>query len=174
MMMNCTALQFSDSVIIMPRLIHLALFLVLLVCLQGCGLPRNSPPPTLLPANAHKIVKTAYSQVGKKYRAGGHSPNRGFDCSGLIWWAYKQNGIDVPRITADQAKMGRSVSRKKAQSGDIVVFKTGQGPHGLHTGLYAGNGNFIHSPRSGKKVCLERMDKTFWQKHLVSIRRICR
>lgn len=148
--------------------------LLLCICLfvPACGLFKSSPPPQPLPPKAHKVVKTAYTQMGKNYRLGSASPRKGFDCSGLIWWAYKQNGIKVPRITSEQAKIGKAVPRKKVRSGDIVVFKTGQGPRGLHTGLYAGSGAFIHSPRAGKQVCMESLDKIFWKKNLISIRRV--
>lgn len=83
---------------------------LLAALLTGCGLFRpadNGPTPV----KAQKVVHTAYSQMGKKYRLGGASPQKGFDCSGLIWWAYRQNGLNVPRITVDQARAGQSVPK---------------------------------------------------------------
>ena len=56
--------------------------------------------------------------------------------------------------------------------GDIVVFKTSNSPRGLHTGIYAGNGSFIHSPKAGEKVRLESINIDYWKKKLVSFRRI--
>ena len=67
---------------------------LLALLLSGCGMFRpadNGPAPV----KAQKVVHTAYSQMGKQYRLGGASPQKGFDCSGLIWWAYRQNGMRV-------------------------------------------------------------------------------
>lgn len=156
-----------------PRLTMIGIACVML---GGCGFLNfgggeadNGPTP----ASAHKVVNTARAQMGKKYISGGSSPQKGFDCSGLVWFAYRQNGIDVPRITVDQAKSGRAVSSRYARPGDIVVFRTGQSPRGLHTGVYAGKGSFIHSPGKGKKVRLENI-APYWQSKLVSIRRVVR
>lgn len=149
------------------------ILLCMSLSLTACGF-FSSPSPPPLPAKAHKVVKTAYTQIGKRYRLGGSSPGKGFDCSGLIWWAYKQNGINVPRITSEQAKFGKSVPRKKLRSGDIMVFRTNSGPRGLHTGIYAGSRSFIHSPSSGKKVCMECIDNSYWKAKLISIRRVTR
>lgn len=147
--------------------------LCLALMLTGCGFfaskPTIEPPDSV---RTHKLVKTAYAQMGKRYRSGGCSPRQGFDCSGLVWWAYRQNGIKVPRITADQARTGRKVSKKAARPGDILVFRTGRSPRGLHTGIYAGEEKFIHSPSSGKTVCLERLSHPYWGDRLIAIRRV--
>lgn len=141
--------------------------------LSGCGLfkPADRGPA---PATAHKVVKAAYSQMGKKYRLGGASPQKGFDCSGLIWWAYRQNGLKVPRVTTDQARTGQAVPKNLARPGDIVVFRTGQSPRGLHTGIYAGGNAFIHSPRRGERVRMESMNIPYWRNKLISVRRVVR
>lgn len=138
--------------------------------LGGCGMFTGSPPPPNFKCTG--VVKTAYNQVGKKYRMGGASPQKGFDCSGLVWWSYKQHGIKLPRITTDQAKTGKAVPKKQVKPGDILVFKTGQSPRGLHTGLYAGADSFIHSPGKGKKVCLEKLSAAYWRNKLIAVRRI--
>lgn len=138
--------------------------------LSGCGLLATSDVSPHIKCT--DVVKTAYSQVGKKYRLGGSSPQRGFDCSGLVWWSYKQHGVKLPRITTDQARIGKAVSKKQAKPGDIVVFRTSQSPRGLHTGLYAGADKFIHSPGKGKKVCLDELSAPHWKGKLVSVRRI--
>lgn len=154
------------------RLVVLSLVIGLL---SGCGFfsrQKTIDPPASV--KTHKIVRTAYAQLGKRYRAGGDSPARGFDCSGLVWWSYKQHGIKVPRISRDQARTGKKVTKKAARPGDIVVFKTSHSPNGLHTGIYAGEEKFIHSPSKGKTVCLESMAAPFWNKSLLSIRRVGR
>lgn len=154
------------------RLSLVALLAIFTLYISGCSFTSSRPSPTPpVAAKTNKIVKVAFSQVGKKYALGGASPQKGFDCSGLVWWSYKQHGIKVPRITADQAKAGKSVPKKHARAGDIVVFKTSNSPRGLHTGIYCGDGKFIHSPRLGKRVCVENMDPV-WTRMLITIRRI--
>ena len=149
-------------------------FAILIPCLMlaGCGLLSPKPEKTYPTISCTGIVKTAYSQIGKKYRLGGDSPQKGFDCSGLVWWAYKQHGVTVPRITSDQAKTGKKVTKSAVKPGDIVVFRSGAGPRGLHTGLYAGKDFFIHSPRTGKRVCMEKLSSPHWKKTLIAIRRV--
>ena len=121
---------------------------------------------------ARKAVKTAYTQMGKKYRSGGASPQKGFDCSGLIWWAYRENGVKVPRITTDQAHAGQQVPLSAARQGDILVFRTGSGPRGLHTGIYTGGNSFIHSPRQGENVRVESLEVPYWRNKLIAVRRV--
>jgi len=118
-------------------------------------------------------MESAYTQIGVRYSSGGDSPGKGFDCSGLVQWAYKQQGIPVPRITAEQARSGRLVAPKEGfQVADILVFKNGQGPRGLHTGLYAGDGQFIHSPRKGQRVRTESLELAYWKNSLIGARRL--
>lgn len=138
--------------------------------LAGCGFfgANYDVPPR---AGDNKILASACTQMGKKYCPGGSSPKKGFDCSGLVWWSYNQNGINVPRITADQARAGRKIPPKLAKAGDIMVFKVKNSPRGLHTGIYAGNDTFIHSPSSGKRVCLATL-KPYWQNKLIAVRRV--
>lgn len=146
-----------------------------LLLLGGCGFfGQKTADSGPAPVKAHKVVKTAYSQMGKQYRSGGASPQKGFDCSGLIWWAYRQNGVTVPRITTDQAKTGQAVPKARPRAGDIVVFRTGNSPRGLHTGIYAGGGSFIHSPRSGERVRMESLDIPYWKSKLIAVRRVVR
>lgn len=155
------------------RTLQLLLLCICCIALAACGLARNEvPSPT--PKQAQRVVNAAYSQMGKKYRLGGASPSKGFDCSGLVWWAYRQGGVKVPRITTDQAKSGQSVPRAQAQPGDIVVFRTSASPRGLHTGIFAGGSSFIHSPRNGEKVRMESINTKYWKSKLVSVRRVLR
>lgn len=157
------------------RHIH-RIFLILLIAvlLPGCGYLSGAHSSVEPPASVrnHKIVRTAYAQLGKKYRSGAASPQKGFDCSGLVWWSYGQHGIKVPRITTDQANAGRKVSKKAARPGDIVVFRTGQSPRGLHTGIYCGDQKFIHAPSSGKRVCIESLTLPHWRDTLIAVRRV--
>lgn len=143
------------------------------ISLCACGFfPGRHVEPQPPSIKTHKVVRTAYAQMGKRYRAGGASPQRGFDCSGLVWWSYGQHGVKIPRITTGQAAIGKKVSRRAARPGDIVVFRTGHSPRGLHTGIYVGGQKFIHSPSSGKNVCMDSISCGYWSDRLISIRRV--
>lgn len=154
--------------------LSLLLALCLAVSLSGCGFVNTAQDTGPTSVQAQRVVKTAYSQMGKKYRLGGASPGKGFDCSGLVYWAYRKNGVTVPRITTEQARAGRAVSSSQLRPGDIVVFRTGRSPRGLHTGIYAGDGAFIHSPRAGERVRMESLDIRYWKSKLITARRIIR
>lgn len=144
--------------------------LIAAILLSGCGLLGGVNSGTT-PEKAQRVVSTAYRQIGTAYRSGGASPKKGFDCSGLIYWAYRSNGLRVPRTTTEQAKTGRGVGRERMRAGDIVVFRSPSSPRGLHTGIYTGGDAFIHSPRPGKKVRMENMSN-YWKSNLVAVRRV--
>ena len=136
---------------------------------------RLQPVKRHMPASAlgQRIVNTAASQLGRPYRLGGASPRSGFDCSGLIYWAFQQNGITVPRVTLSQARIGAKITANRLQPGDIVVFSSGNSPHGLHTGIYIGGGRFIHSPNSRSRVRVEELHASrYWRQHLIMGRRV--
>lgn len=147
--------------------------------LSGCGVTYITAPNYGSSGSRYdgsvgaRVAQTAKSQIGAHYRAGGTTP-RGFDCSGLIWWAYRQHGINVPRVTDSQAKAGYEVGRSPMRPGDILVFDTNRGRTGLHTGVYTGNGRFVHSPTSGKRVREDSLNQEYWKKRLIRIRRVVR
>ncbi len=143
--------------------------LCLTFALVGCGSKSSNYKGSSTKGVA--IVKTAKSQLGKDYRSGGTSPKTGFDCSGLIQWAYKVNGVKVPRVTSQQAKAGKKVRITYAKPGDIVVFRSKQARTGLHTGIYVGDNKFIHSPRTGAQIRIESIN-SYWKPRLRSVRRI--
>lgn len=114
------------------------------------------------------VSKTALSTVGTPYKYGGATPATGFDCSGLVSWSYKKHGVSVPRTAKEQSRMGRSVSKGGLKPGDVVVFKLRSG---LHTGIYTGNGRFVHSPSSGKRVRVDNIHADYWKKCFIAGRR---
>ena len=98
------------------------------------------------------IVVMAKAQVGKRYRYGGATPGRGFDCSGLIQYIAKGLGLDVPRTAARQAKAGSAVPKDTThlRPGDLLTFGTGR--RITHIGIYVGNGRFIHASSKAGRV----------------------
>ena len=105
-------------------------------------------------STGQRVVALAQQHLGTPYVWGGESPG-GFDCSGLMQWAYAQVGIDLPRVSRDQAKVGRAVSPAEARPGDLVFFERGQIDH---IGLYAGGGKWVVAPKTGDVVKMQDVD----------------
>ncbi|MDR2123883.1 MAG: C40 family peptidase [Desulfovibrio sp.] len=126
-------------------------------------------------ASEHDVVAAARKGLGAPYRFGGSSPQTGFDCSGLVLWSYGQIGIRLPRSAREQIRFGMPVqSREDLKPGDIVVFKGIRSRTGWHSGIYAGNGKFIHSPSNGKVVAESGMDEEYFARRFAGARRIPR
>jgi cell wall-associated NlpC family hydrolase len=126
-------------------------------------------------ATEQDVVVAARKGLGTPYRFGGTSPQTGFDCSGLVLWSYEQVGIRLPRSAREQIRFGMPVQRKEdLKPGDIVVFKGIRSRTGWHSGIYAGNGKFIHSPSNGKVVTESGMDEDYFARRFAGARRIPR
>jgi cell wall-associated NlpC family hydrolase len=114
-----------------------------------------------------RAVEIALKAVGVPYRWGGSSPAGGFDCSGLVYWAYGRVGIELPHSSYALYDLGRSVPRNGLKAGDLLFF------YGLgHMGLYLGDGRMVHAPRSGKHVEVVRLNGSNYGARLVGARRI--
>jgi cell wall-associated NlpC family hydrolase len=142
----------------------LALFLA--AC-STAPVARVDPAPS---SASHKAAGVAMTMVGKPYRMGGESPSRGFDCSGLVQFSYRQAGLAVPRSTEQQLRHSRAVKRAELRRGDLVFFDQ-EGKKHSHVGIYLGDGRFVHAPSSGKQVRIDRLDARYWQAHLSAVRR---
>jgi cell wall-associated NlpC family hydrolase len=154
------------------RLLLLFLAFSMTAMLYGCGKSSASVPVFSGPSRGAAIARSAGSQVGKPYRYGASSPERGFDCSGLVQWACRQNGVTVPRESKAQARTGHAVDRADLLPGDIVVFRIPWS--GFHTGVYLGQGRFVHSPRPRTRVRVESLDSRYWRKNFAGGRRVAR
>lgn len=106
--------------------------------------------------NGQAIVNAARAQIGLRYTWGGSSPSTGLDCSGLVYYAYNQAGMNLPRKTAKgYAFGGRVIPRSQAQPGDLVAFTSNN--YG-HMGIYAGNGRIIDASGSRQQV----VERSIW------------
>jgi cell wall-associated NlpC family hydrolase len=119
------------------------------------------------PSKGEQAVNFALGMVGTPYRWAGESPTTGFDCSGLVRWAYGRVGIDVPHSSYALYDVGRRVSVSRMQPGDIVFF-SGLG----HVGLYVGKGRMVHSPETGRNVEVVQLSATGYGSRLVGARRV--
>lgn len=113
---------------------------------------------TSVSGRGQALVNTAKKYLGVPYVWGGTSPS-GFDCSGLVQYVCRQNGISVPRVAASQRGAGVSVSRANLQPGDLVFF--GKGGRVTHVGIYVGNGNMIHAPQTGDVVKISSINTSY-------------
>ncbi|MFF4576576.1 NlpC/P60 family protein [Streptomyces sp. NPDC001410] len=111
----------------------------------------DAPPAS---GRAAAAFSAAQSKIGSPYVYGASGPSS-FDCSGLTSWAYAQAGVSIPRTSQAQANIGTRISSASdLQVGDLVFFFNDL----HHVGLYAGNGQILHAPRTGTVVRYESMD----------------
>jgi cell wall-associated NlpC family hydrolase len=143
-------------------------------------LPEPGIPLPVAAAPAHPIAgapsglgpaatRLTLGQIGVPYRWGGSGPG-GFDCSGLVYWAYRQLGITLPRVAEDQARVGVPVAPGDLQPGDVVFFADSSG-YVHHEGLYIGGGRMVHAPQSGEAVRIERIDVGYYARQYAGARR---
>lgn len=103
---------------------------------------------------ARLAVAAARSMLGRPYRVAGESPAEGFDCSGLMMWAWRKAGVDLPHSSAGQFRTGQPVPRDDLQPGDLVFFYSPVS----HVGMYVGGGRMIHAPTTGDVVRVSSID----------------
>ena len=140
---------------------------------------RNSEPENFVSDNfttkdINSIELTAKSFLGTPYVWGATGPNK-FDCSGFTQWVFRDAGINIPRVSREQAKVGEYVRYEELERGDMVFFDTKKRRTGkvCHVGIYLGNGNFIHASSSKKKVVIFNFNKkNFYKKRFLWGRRV--
>ncbi|MFC2949215.1 C40 family peptidase [Virgibacillus sediminis] len=120
--------------------------------------------------NVDQLISGAKSQIGTPYVWGGTSTS-GFDCSGFIYWAYKQAGKDIARTSTD-GYFDRSHYVSNPQPGDLVFFKNTYRPGISHMGIYLGNGKFIHAASSTGVAIADVNDPYYWGAKFDSYKRL--
>lgn len=123
-------------------------------------------------AGVQTLLQRAMTLLGTPYRWGGTSPERGFDCSGLVSYVFRSAlGIELPRVSRDMASAGERVARDQLDAGDLVFFSR-RGSRIDHVGIYLGEGRFLHAPRSGRDVTVSELDTGYWSGKFMQARRI--
>ncbi len=117
------------------------------------------------------IAATARKYLGASYRSGGSGP-RVFDCSGLTQYVYKQHGINISRSSVDQANDGTKVSKENLQVGDLLIFSNTYKKGPSHTGIYLGNGQFIHASTPSTGVIISDINSNYYRNHFSYGRRV--
>lgn len=175
----------------LARLVRLALLALTVLLAQGCAPKRvlglypaeigsatgGDPQATGLgrasgdeAARGEAVARGARALVGAAYRVGGDTPEGGFDCSGFVRHVCLGQGVRLPRQTRDQAGAGRPVAPGGLSPGDLVFFNV-RGRGVSHVGIWIGEGRFVHAPKVGQSVRVERLDDPYWSTRFVGGRR---
>ncbi len=162
--------------------------------LAGCAGPERvaAPPPeaakpAVKPAEAR--LRQAISEFyGAPYKYGGSTP-AGVDCSGLVMRVYEQVGVKLPRTSEQQFHTGMKVDSGDLRYGDVLFFNkfcqrqyshyaasilsifSSEEDRPCHTGIYIGQGRFIHSSSSQRGVAVSNLNQDAWKRSLIGARR---
>ncbi|MCX7147641.1 MAG: C40 family peptidase [Sulfuritalea sp.] len=123
-------------------------------------------------ATAQDAIDQAMDLLGIRYRRGGSSPEAGFDCSGFVGHVFREGlGLMLPRSSKEMSKSGEVIDREELRPGDLVFFNTMRKAFS-HVGIYLGDNQFVHAPRTGGRVRIEDLRDGYWMKRFNGARRI--
>ena len=120
---------------------------------------------------AASILDLARAQLGVPYVYGGAGPS-GFDCSGLVYYCFTQNGYSMNRTASGQYRQGVDVAKEDLQPGDLVFFASTGGWYIGHVGIYLGDGEFIHASSGGRRIMVNKLSESYWVKYYYGARRL--
>lgn len=128
--------------------------------------------PPMASNESSNVLSRAVNVLGTPYRWGGSSPSKGFDCSGLVKYAFNDATFDLPRTSNAMASgHGTKVDRNDLKPGDLIFFNI-KSRRVNHVAIYLGNDRFIHAPRRGKSVSIDTLKKPYWESHYVVAKRV--
>jgi cell wall-associated NlpC family hydrolase len=126
------------------------------------------------PKRANDVLIRAIGLVGTPYKWGGNTIARGFDCSGLVNFVFRDMGrVNLPRTAREIAALPvPKVRDNRLAPADIVFFGTAHAVN--HVGIYVGKGRFVHAPNTGGTVRLDELNGYYWREHYLGARRVLR
>ena len=162
------------------RYAYAMILMPLLLLLTSCGKPNPHPKHPNYKITKPKVTKTPskknLSKMVKKLQGSPYvwaeeGPNN-FDCSGFTYYMYGSMGINIPRVAREQAKVGKKISMKELQYGDLIFFATSRNKHKItHVGMYLGDGWFTHASTIKNEVVYSNLfTSPYYKKRL----RVCR
>jgi cell wall-associated NlpC family hydrolase len=123
-------------------------------------------------ARASELTVQALALIGVNYKYGSDSPDRGFDCSGLVSHVFREvAGVVLPRNSQSLSKVGAKVEKTELQPGDLVFFNTRRRAFS-HVGIYIGDARFVHAPSRGGEVAISDLQDRYWKTHYNGARRV--
>ena len=147
---------------------------LLALLFSGCSSPvkQRTADGHSYSGNKSELIANAHLLLGTPYRYGGNRPSTGFDCSGFVQYAHATVGVHLPRTSRQQYNSAKPIRKNNLRPGDLIFFRINNKRTVSHVGIYLGNGKFIHSPSSGKRVSIARLDNPYWQRHYGSAGRV--
>lgn len=147
------------------------------ICAEASATFRIRPIPAVSqpaqPNPAGEVLERALSALGIPYRWGGANPKQGFDCSGLVQYAFAPlEGLELPRTSRALSRLDApSIKRSALRPGDLLFFRI-RSRSVDHVAIYLGEGRFIHAPRRGANVRIDRLNNAYWQRHFQLAKRV--
>jgi cell wall-associated NlpC family hydrolase len=139
-----------------------------IVCAPVASAQQSAPKPFEAYSNSARtlrdsIVQLARAQIGTRYRTGGISPTKGFDCSGLVQYVMSALSLKLPRTAKQQAKQGLAVTKDTSGllPGDLLTFGKGKKGSVSHVGIYIGGGRYVHASSVAGHVIESSIDRPF-------------
>lgn len=142
-------------------------FLCIIFFVHGCGVPKKVRVPEPLSESRASVIRTAIDLMGKPYKNGGRGPDA-FDCSGLVYYAYKKTGVTLPVTAEEQGKSGAEASRESVLPGDLVIFKI---KRDFHVGIMLNDREFLHASKS-RGVAVDDLSLPYWTRSLWGFRSV--
>jgi cell wall-associated NlpC family hydrolase len=146
----------------------------LLLLLSACASsPQRSGTTALTPdEKMNELVMYSLGLADTPYHFGGNSPDNGFDCSGFVDHVFRHSlGISLPRTSHEISQLGMTVNKAHLRPGDLVFYNTQHSAYS-HVGIYVGEDKFIHAPKTGSQIRVEKMNEKYWLNRYNGARRI--
>ncbi|MGQ9705724.1 MAG: C40 family peptidase [bacterium] len=115
------------------------------------------------------IITVCISRLGDPYVYGGDTPG-GFDCSGLVYYAYKSVGVEIPRGAEEQFSSCKVIDMKIAKPADLIFFSEKKSGGISHVGIYLGGGRFIHAETTEDGITISSLDEDYWKRRFSCIK----
>ncbi|MCM2360030.1 MAG: NlpC/P60 family protein [Geobacteraceae bacterium] len=140
---------------------------------KGPELHKGGEPPAKPKAGPDMggiAARTAERFVGIPYQWGGNNVVEGMDCSGFVRAVFNLCGVNIPRTSREQFRVGESIARDDLADGDLVFFGASSDQIN-HVGIYVGSGRFVHAPRRGDDIKVSSLDEAYFTKKFVGAKR---